>query len=229
MPKLSQDTISELRRSLPLLQRLVELFNDCYNNATIPPDDEIWQLRYAYSRISELTSVTDIQRWVGGNIYRREQAHWWDYLIESLPLSARNRREQTRLILGHAQRLHLYVKGILESEEREETLNHLAKENASLKEQLTELRRRESTYLSVIKEAQTSTTYSPSPNDRKILLDSYRHQRTILTKNLTRYQETKAKLGLNVPVDILNAIDQTQQDLKQIDANIAALEETSKT
>ena len=98
-----------------------------------------------------------------------------------------------------------------------------------LKEELAELRRRESIYLSIIKEAQTSATCSPSLKDREILLESYRRQRTILTKNLTRYQEAKAQHGLDVPVDILNAIDQTQEDLKQIDANIAALEEASKT
>ena len=97
-----------------------------------------------------------------------------------------------------------------------------------MKEELAELRRRESTYLSIIEEAQTSATYSPSLKDREILLESYRRQRPILIKNLTRYQEDKAKYGLNVPVHIQNAIDQTQEDLKQIDANIAALEETSK-
>jgi hypothetical protein len=107
-------------------------------------------------------------------------------------------------------------------------LNRLAQENASLKEQLAELRRRESTYHSIVKEAQTSATYSPSPKDREILLESHRRQRTILIKNLTRYQEDKAKYGLNVPVNILNAIDQTQQDLKQIEATIADLE-ASKT
>jgi hypothetical protein len=111
----------------------------------------------------------------------------------------------------------------------ERQLEHLRLYNLELEEELAEVRRRESTYLSIIKEAQTSATHSPSLKDKEILLESYRRQRTILTKNLTRYQEAKAQHGLDVSVDILNAIDQTQEDLKQIDANIAALEEVSET
>jgi hypothetical protein len=109
-----------------------------------------------------------------------------------------------------------------------EELEEMEHELERLKEQLTELRQRESTYLSIIKEAQTSTPYSPSSKDREILLDSYRRQRTILLKNLTRCQEAKAKHGLNVPIDILNAIDHIQEELKQIEATIADLE-ASKT
>ena len=108
--------------------------------------------------------------------------------------------------------------------ELEEELEEMEHELERLKEQLTELRQRESIYLSIIKEAQTSTPYSPSPKDREILLDSYRRQRTILLKNLTRCQEAKAKHGLNVPIDILNAIDHIQEELKQIEATIADLE-----
>jgi prefoldin subunit 5 len=105
-----------------------------------------------------------------------------------------------------------------------EELEEMEHELERLEEQLTELRQRESTYLSIIKEAQTSTPYSPSPKDREILLDSYRRQRTILLKNLTRCQEAKVKHGLNVPIDILNAIDHIQEELKQIEATIADLE-----
>jgi prefoldin subunit 5 len=105
-----------------------------------------------------------------------------------------------------------------------EELEEMEHELERLEEQLTELRQRESTYLSIIKEAQTSTPYSPSPKDREILLDSYQRQRTILLKNLTRCQEAKVKHGLNVPIDILNAIDHIQEELKQIEATIADLE-----
>ena len=107
--------------------------------------------------------------------------------------------------------------------ELEEELEEMEHELEHLKEELAELRRRESTYLSIIKEAQTSATYSPSLKDREILLESYRRQWTILIKNLTRYQEDKAKYGLNVPVHIQNAIDQTQEDLERIEAQIAHL------
>jgi hypothetical protein len=129
-----------------------------------------------------------------------------------------------RAVSGDDRRLERQLEA-LRSVNREfiEELEEMEHELERLKEQLTELRQRESTYLSIIKEAQTSTPYSPSPKDREILLDSYQRQRTILLKNLTRCQEAKAKHGLNVPIDILNAIDHIQEELKQIEATIADL------
>jgi len=115
------------------------------------------------------------------------------------------------------------------SEQRlERQLEYLQSYNLELEKQLAELRRRESAYLSIISQAQTSATYSLPSKSRKILLDSLQRQHTILTKNLSRLQETKAQYGLKPPLDILNAIDQTQEELKRIEATIANLK-ASKT
>jgi hypothetical protein len=104
----------------------------------------------------------------------------------------------------------------------ERQFENLQSYNLELRKQLAEFRRRESVYLSIIK-AQTSATYSLPPKSREILFKSLQRQYTTLMRNLTRLQEAKAQYGLNVPLDILNAIDQTQQDLKQIEATIADL------
>ena len=220
MPKLSQDAIRELRQSLPLLKRIRDIFSYRFLGELTPAHYE--QLEHAYNQISELISPTQARTWIGPPTAFTFTDKSDDTLLWS------ELQRQKHMAREISERLYLYVQSILETEKVEETLDRLAQENASLKKQLDELRRRESTYLSVIKEAQTSATYSPSLKDREILLDSYRRQRTILIKNLTRYQEDKAKHGLSVPVDILNAIDQTEEDLKQIDANIAALEEASR-
>jgi len=80
------------------------------------------------------------------------------------------------------------------------------------------------TLLSIIEKAQISTAHSLPPESGGGLLDSLRRQEATLVKNLGRLEETRAKYGLSVPLNILNAIDQTQEDLKQVRANIADLE-----
>jgi len=120
-----------------------------------------------------------------------------------------------------ADRLVLYVQGIVESENIEEALDRLTQENASLKQQLTELRQRESTYLSII--AQPSTAYPLPPESKENLLASLERQRAIIPKNLCTLQEQKAHYGLSPPLHIINAIDQAQEDLKSIENTIAYL------
>lgn len=222
MSKLSQDAICELRQSLPLLEELTHVLNQYHEFAFYPlPEDEIQRLQTAYDRVSELTSPTSVETWVGSKPFCTSQEETAEE--STWPTAFTDIREQTRLALSCATRLYLYVQGILESEEAEAILNHLTRENANLKEQLAELRRRESAYLSIIQEAQTSAAYSLPQESREILLDSLQRQHVTLTKNLTRLQETKAQYGLNTPLDILNAIDQTQEDLKRIEASIADL------
>jgi hypothetical protein len=211
MPELSQHAIRELRQSLPLLERLKERFSS-HDTLT---GDEFTQLQRALDRVSSLTDYSQFRTWVGGDLERPKDG-WYASVTYTV--------EEHHIAI--AERLCLYTQEILENQKIEEKLDFLTQENASLKEQLAELRRRESTYLSVIKKAQTSARYSPSPSpkDKEILLNSYRRQRTILIKNLTRYQEDKAKYGLNAPVHIQNAIDQTEEDIKRIEARIADLE-----
>jgi chromosome segregation ATPase len=217
MPRLSQDTIRELGQSLPLLKRLWQTFvthptTELFfiEPTTVNIHHELEQLRNAYDRISELTSSREIKAWVGQPFDTAQIAErGWEHVI----LSAR----------GLSERLYLYVQGIVENARLEETLNRLAKENTSLKQQLAELHHRESAYLSIIQEAQTSATYLLPQESREILLDSLQRQHVTLTKNLARLQETKAQYGLSTPLDILNAIDQTQEDLKRIEASIADL------
>ena len=113
------------------------------------------------------------------------------------------------------------VQGILENEKVEETLNRLTQENASLKQQLAELRQSESTYLSIIREAQSSNIYSIPRKSGEDLLDSLKHRHESLTKNLWRYEEQKAQYGpLDVPPYIVNAIEQIQEELKPIESTI---------
>lgn len=201
MPEPSQDVIRELRQSLPLLERLKQIFLQQPERIT---EDEQQQLKKAYDRITELTSYDKVSTWVG----------WMSYKHDEWP----NRGSPI------CDRLYLYVQGILQTQELEEMLDRLTQENASLREQLAELRQRELTYLSNIKAAQTSTTYSLPPKDREILLDSLQRQKTTLTKNLCWLQEKKAQYGpLNVPLDILNAIDQTQEELRPIENTIGYL------
>lgn len=219
MLELSQDAIRELRQSLPLLKRLQERFSD--KSELTYSYLEYKQLQRAYNRVSELTSSAEVQTWVGPP-FKLNKLKIDKEKDASLPQRELVRRWQ--IWKGLSDRLYLYVQGILESEKIEEMQNRLTQENTSLKEQLAELRRRESTYLETIKEAQTSATYSFRQESREILLDSLQRQHTILTKNLCRLQEAKAQHGLSTPLDILNAIDQTQQDLKQIEATIADLE-----
>ena len=246
MPELSQDTIRELRRSLPILKSLLEKFSQSLHSLRRPspliplePSD-IVRLERVSDYIENLTSPEQFRTWVGGSIsYALDDPQKGEMLIEVMtaPTVAGEtsvtviQSADTSMIThihSYTERLYLYVQAILKSEEIEETLNTLTQENASLKEQLAELRRRESVYLSIISKAQTSATYSLPPKSREILLDSLQRQHATLIKNLTRLQEAKAQYGLNVPLDILNAIDQTQQDLKQIEASIADLE-ASKT
>ena len=222
MSRPSQDVTRELRQSLPLLKELMRIFAQYHKYGLIPlPEDEIQRLQTAYDRISELTSPTSVETWVGSKSFCTSQGE----TAEEFPQLSKftDIREQTRLAHSCASRLYLYVQGILENERIEETLDRLTQENTNLKEQLAELRQRESTYLSIIKQAQTSTTYSLPPESREILLDSLQRQHATLTKNLCRLQEVKAQHGLTTPLDILNAIDQTQEDLKRVEASIADL------
>jgi len=74
------------------------------------------------------------------------------------------------------------------------------------------------------REAITSATYSLPQERTEALLNSLKRERAIHIKNLRRLEETKAQYGpLDVPLYIQNAIDQTQENLKRIEANIADL------
>lgn len=227
MPELSQDAIRELRQSLPLLERLVKEFARA---VAIHPDD-ILRLQGASDRVRALTSTDQFEAWVGGKIAYGSDEEDEDFVIEILPSQERMQTLTSTDILGitehlhrYAHRLYPYVQGIADTEEVEEKLDYLTEENANLKEQLAELRQRESIYLSTIREAQTSTIYSPPPDRNKALLASLERQRAAITKNLYRYQEQKAQYGpLDVPPHILNAIDQLQEELKPVDNTIAYL------
>ena len=219
MPELSQDAIRELRQALPILKRLFEKLDPMSLSYT---EADCKQLQSAYNRVLNLTSSAQMTAWVNPPFRLVKKDDKRPEGFEKYD------GDQIAILQGISERLYLYVQGILESERVEETLNHLTQENASLKEQLAELRRRESTYIETIKEAQTSTTYSLPSKSREILLNSSQHQHATLVKNLARLQEAKAQYGLNVPLDILNAIDQTQEDLERIEAQIADLK-ASKT
>lgn len=209
MPELSQDAIRELRQSLPLLKRLKEIFS----SEPSLSGDEFMQLKRALERVASLTDYGEFLYWVG-SIPSLPKAGW----DESLSYTVKRNHEAS------AERLYTYVQGILQTQELEETLNRLTQENASLKEQLAELRQRELTYLSIIREAEAFTTYSPPLESQKTLLASLERQRAAITKNLYRYQEQKAQYGpLDVPPHILNAIDQLQEELKPVDNTIAYL------
>jgi DNA repair exonuclease SbcCD ATPase subunit len=198
MPELSQDAIRELRQCLPLLERLKQIFLQQRQRIT---EDEQQQLKKAYDRIAGLTSYDNVSTWVG----------WMSYKYDEWPSRGS----------PICDRLYLYVQGILQIQELEETLNRLTQENASLKEQLDELRQSESTYLSIIREAQTSPTYSLPPKSEETLLDSLQRRRESLTKNLWRYEEQKAQYGpLDVPPYILNAIEQVHEELKPVESTI---------
>jgi hypothetical protein len=231
MPKLSQDAIRELRQSLPLLERLLKTLTKYSDKGVHPPLDETWLLGNAYHRLSELTSPAAVLAWVGAELTYYEDPDQYKAAVDAgkVPkvFEITTPPEQARLTRGYAERLYMYVQGILQNEEIEEMLNRLTQENTNLKEQVTELRRRESTYLAIIKEAQTSATYSLPPKNKGILLDSLQRQHTTLTKNLCRLQEIKAQYGLNTPLDILNAIDQTQEDLNRIEVSVADLEDST--
>jgi len=216
MTKLSRDAIRELRQSLPVLERLEKLFARPH----LLTGDEIRQLKRAYDRVSELTSSAEVRTWVGSIwVHMVDQDQDWELWSTN--------REVTENARTFSERLYTYVQERLESEKVEELLDRLTQENASLKEQLAELRQRESIYLSIIGEVETPAAYSLSPQSREILLNSLRRQETTLTKNLSRLREAKVKYGLNVPLDILNGIDQTQAELEQITASIASLEEAA--
>ena len=110
-----------------------------------------------------------------------------------------------------AQKLYLYVKGILESKESEEMLNHLTQENASLKEQLAELRKRELAYLSNAKGAIPHSVYA-----------SYQRERALLERNIHYLREQAAMYGpLDTPLRIRNEIEAHEKLINEIDAHIA--------
>lgn len=182
MPELSQDAIRELRQSLPLLERLKEVFVESPQRITI---DEQQQLRQAYNRIADLTSRVDVGTWVGLISDRYD-----DWPSRGSPI---------------CDRLYLYVQGILQTQELEETLNRLTQENVSLKYQLGK--------------AQISATYSVPP--REDLLNSLERELATHTKNLYAAREKKAKYGLNPPLDILNEIEHAEKEIERINAQIA--------
>jgi hypothetical protein len=74
------------------------------------------------------------------------------------------------------------------------------------------------------REAITSATYSLPRKRTEALLDSLKREHAIHIKNLRRLEETKVQYGpLDVPLYIQNAIDQTQENLQRIEANLADL------
>jgi hypothetical protein len=75
------------------------------------------------------------------------------------------------------------------------------------------------------REAIASATYSLPQERTEALLDSLKRQRATQVKNLRRLEEAKAQYGpLDVPLHIQNAIDQIQEDLRGIEADVADLE-----
>jgi hypothetical protein len=209
MPELSQDAIHELRQSLPMLERLKRRFSSFGLNLS---GDEFMQLRRALEWVQSLTGREEFLRWVG-SIPSPTRPGWDERFVYTVEANH----------VASAERLYTYVQGILQAQELEETLNRLTEENASQKEQLAELRRRELTYLTMLGEAQTATAYSPPPDSNKILLASLERQRAIITKNLGTAQEQKAQYGLDPPLHLLNTIDQLQEDLKAVDNSLGYL------
>jgi DNA repair exonuclease SbcCD ATPase subunit len=217
MPELSQDAIHELRQSLRVLGMLGELFT----RLDFQTGDELRQLIRAYDRISELTSSAEVETWVGDlliDVLRvEEQQQDWEYW--------RNDGEIMHMAWSLSQRLHTYVETRLDSEKIREALDRLTQENTSLKEQVAELRERESTWFSIMREARTSARYSPPQRETEDILDSLKREHATHTKNLRSLEETKAKYGpLDVPLHIQNSIDEIQEVLKPIESTIGYLE-----
>jgi hypothetical protein len=190
MPELSLDVIHELRKSLPLLERLKRIFSS-ENELS---GDEFMQLRRALERVQSLTGYEEFLHWVG-SIPSLPEAGWDESLVYTVE----------RNHAASAERLYIYVQGILQTQELEETLNRLTQENASLKYQL--------------RETQISATYSVPP--REDLLNSLERELATHTKNLYMARETKAKYGLNPPLDILNEIEHAEKEIERINAQIA--------
>lgn len=221
MLELSQDAIRELRQSLPLLKRLVETLTKYHEHGKSPPRDEIWQLQNAYDRVSQLTSPIDVQTWVGIRLYtdQEEPPEWVTQSHKQISLT--NNTESARSIKAHAERLYLYVQGILERENIEERLNLLTQENASLRQQLAELNQREQTYSSLIREAQTAASYEIPPESALILFQSSQRQHTLLTQRLSKLKEQQALYGIDTPPHILAHIEHTEEEIRQTEAKIA--------
>jgi hypothetical protein len=235
MSKLQQDAIRELRQNLPLLKRLLQEFSHSLDSLQDPSEPfkqlhigDIKRLEKSSRRIRELTYPEQFEIWVGGPITFDSKEKALEEVVgessDGRPVLVRTTGEKVvRHIHAYTQRLSLYIETLLQSEQLEETLSRLTQENTNLKEQLAELRRRESIYLSIIREAQALTMHPLPHKSKEILLDSLQRQHTILTKNLCRLQEAKAQHGLNTPLDILNAIDQTQEDIRRVEATIGSL------
>lgn len=207
MPELSQHAIRELRQSLPLLERLKERFSS-HDTLT---GDEFTQLQRALDRVSSLTDYSQFRTWVGGDLERPKDG-WY----ASVTYTVKEHH------IAIAERLCLYTQEILENQKIEEKLDFLTQENASLKEQLAELRRRESTYLSVIKKAQTTTSYSVLPENEQSVCASYQTERASLVSNLHRLRKQEAMYGLlDTPLYIRNSIKEHEKRINEIDAHIA--------
>ena len=213
MEEQSEEAMRELRQMLPLLERVVDQF---LHGGTPKNREEFSRLNSSLSRVRELSShitgsADAFTAWVGHSYIPSGNAKHKQW-----PVTEDHRTITSSLLL--------FVKGILENDETETLMDRLKQENFGLKEQLTELRQREAAYLSIIETSKRTATVPLSSESKEILLSSLRRQRLTLLKNLTRLQEVRAQYGLNAPLDILNGIDQTQSELKKIEATIASLE-----
>jgi len=206
-----EKAIRELRQTFPLLKRLKEAF-DFPEVGKQKPKQEFERLQVATNRIKslcyELSGNSYMQGWVGEMGYMGSS------------FDCKIRESDCALV----ESLYFLVQGILENEKTEEIIVQLSREHAVLREQLTEQQKRETTYLTTIERAQASSSYSLSIESKDILLTSLQRQKLLLTKNLMRLQETKAQYGLNTPLDVLNGIDQTQNELERVSKNINDLQ-----
>ncbi|MCP4373298.1 MAG: hypothetical protein GY797_35105 [Deltaproteobacteria bacterium] len=126
----------------------------------------------------------------------------------------------TRIESELTSRLFNFVQGFRHFETIEEEKKRYSEENATLKRQLTELRNRETTYLSILERAKTS----PSEESKIQLLKSLRRQEETIVGNLNKLKEIKAKSGMSAPLDVLNGIEQYEVDLEEVLINVTELE-----
>jgi len=106
--------------------------------------------------------------------------------------------------------------------ELDEKVKNLSVLNSNLQRLVAEFQQRENTYISAIKVKDNKKGLDS--DSKEILLASYRRQKTILLRSLTVFQETKAKYGLHVPIDVVHSIEETEKELEQIEHKMANLE-----
>ncbi|MEW5956680.1 MAG: hypothetical protein AB1801_03075 [Chloroflexota bacterium] len=131
-----------------------------------------------------------------------------------------DRIQVSRLDTELVSRLFDFVQGFRHGEKVENELEHYVQENASLKRQLGELRKRESTYLSTL----TKSKAPLSQESKDTLLKSLRSEEKTIADNISEMRQRKAKSGIDVPLDVINTLKQLEADLEEVLAKIAELQ-----